>query len=82
MTDNRTDLSLDELEQVTGGHGGSPTKLPEEPGTIVYKIGRGENLSRIARRYGVTVDDILAVNRDTIANRNNITAGYYIYIPD
>lgn len=82
MTEKNTELKMEDLEQVNGGIGGSAGKLPEKPGCIVYKISRGDTLGKIARRYGTTVDDIMAVNRGIIISRNDITAGYYIYIPD
>ena len=39
-----------------------------------------DELGRIARRYGVTAEYLKAIN-PTIYNINDITAGYYIYVP-
>ena len=44
-----------------------------------HRITAGENLSSIASRYGVTVDEILSVNPRVDANR--IVAGEWIEIP-
>ncbi len=78
--DNIKELNMNEMNNVVGGAGGSPHPLPEKSGCIVYRINRGENLEKIARRYGTTGERIKAVNT-TIHNVNDITAGYYIYIP-
>lgn len=75
----KTELNLEDMEQVTGGKGGSRTRLPDKDGYIVHRIQKGETLSGIANHYGTTVEEILAEN-DTITNRNDITRGYYIYI--
>ena len=74
------ELNLNEMEQVNGGFGGSPTPLPHKAGYIVHKIVKGENLTRIAKQYGTTVQKIVDCN-PTITNKNDITAGFYIYIP-
>ena len=79
MTDN--ELNLNELEQAQGGLGGSPTVLPHKAGFTVYKIVRGDNLSKIAKANKTTVKALLACN-PTITNKNDITTGFYIYIPD
>lgn len=44
-----------------------------------HRIAPGENLSSIATRYGVTVDQILRINPRIEANR--IVAGQWIEIP-
>ena len=77
---NETELNLQEMEEVTGGKGGSPKVLPKKDGYIVYQIAYGETLGRIAKRYGTTVQAIVNANT-TIQNANDITAGYWIYIP-
>ncbi len=78
--DNIRELNMNEMNNVVGGAGGSPHPLPEKSGCIVYRIMRGENLGVIARRYGTTAERIKAVN-PTIHNVNDLTSGYYIYIP-
>jgi LysM repeat protein len=57
----------------------SPTPLPT-PARVVYTVKAGDSLSGIAATYGVTVDEILAVN-PTITNPNRIVPGDKIVIP-
>ena len=78
--DNMNELNLNEMEEITGGRGGSPTVLPRKDGYIVYQIEAGENLTRIARRFGTTVKAIKDAN-PTIDDPNFIRSGFYIYIP-
>ena len=68
------------MEEVNGGFGGSKTPLPPKSGLAVHKIVSGETLTRIAGRYGTTVNYLLSIN-PTITNKNDITAGFYIYVP-
>lgn len=75
------ETNLNEMENVVGGKGGSVKVLEAKDGCIVYQIASGENLTKIAKWYGVSVADIMAVNRGIISNANDITAGRYIYIP-
>ena len=80
METNMNELNLNEMKNISGGKGGSPTVLPRKDGYIVYQIASGDTLGRIARRYNTTVNAIVAANT-TITNPNDITAGYWIYIP-
>ena len=79
--ENMKELNLEEMEEAAGGRGGSPYILPEKKGYIIYQISRGDTLGKIARRFGTTVQKIAAAN-PTITNVNDITTGYYIYIPE
>jgi membrane-bound lytic murein transglycosylase D len=36
---------------------------PAEPSRVVYRVKRGDTLSSIARRHGITVDSVRALNR-------------------
>lgn len=81
MTENKIELNLDSLEGVTGGTGGSRKPLPERAGYFVYRIAKGDTLGKLGRRFGTTANAIMAAN-STIHNINDITAGYYIYIPN
>ena len=74
------ELNLNEMEEVSGGKGGSPTELPAKSGYTVYRIVGSDNLTKIAKRYGTTVKAIKAAN-PTIDNPNFIRAGFWIYIP-
>lgn len=44
-----------------------------------HRVNRGENLSEIARRYGVSINEILQVNPRV--DRNRIVAGQWLEIP-
>ena len=74
------ELNLEEMEEVSGGRGGSPKKLPSKRGMKVYRIQSGDTLSRIAGRYGTTAEYLKKIN-PTIHDINDITAGFYIYVP-
>ena len=74
------ELNLNEMEAVTGGTGGSPRQLPPRQGFFCYQIKRGDTLGRIARRYGTTENHLKSIN-PTIHDINDITAGFYIYVP-
>lgn len=58
-----------------------PTTNPPPPttGTSTYTVQRGDNLSRIAQRFGTTVSAIVAIN--SIANPSLIYAGQVLNIP-
>ena len=69
------ELSIDELEKIGGGY-----KRPvEKAGFVIYQIRRGDNLSKIAKAYRCTVNDLLRWN-PKITNKNLIYAGDYLYI--
>lgn len=77
MTDEIKKLELDELEDVAGGY-----KRPaEKEGFIIYQISKGDNLTKIGKRFGCTVNDLLRWN-PKIKNRNLIYAGDYLYIKE
>ena len=75
-----SELNMEEMEMVTGGRGGSRTMLPEKAGYKVYKIKSHDTLPRIAGHFGTTAEHLKAIN-PTIHDINDITAGYYIYVP-
>ena len=75
------ELNMNEMETINGGRGGSATRLPDKPGYRVYKIKSGDCLSKIAGHYGTTAEFLKSIN-STIHNINDITAGYYIYVPN
>jgi LysM repeat protein len=80
MEMKNNELSLNEMKEVVGGKGGSPKKLPAKQGFKVYRIKSGDCLTRIANNYGTTADYLKSIN-PTIHNVNDITAGFYIYVP-
>lgn len=78
--DTKNELNLNEMAEVTGGRGGSPTRLPDVQGLKVYQIQSHDTLTKIAHRFHTTVDYLMRIN-STIKNRDDITAGYYMYVP-
>ena len=58
---------------------GLPSAEPA-PATVVYVVKAGDTMSKIARKYGLTVDQILAANK-SIKNPNRIKPGDKITIP-
>jgi LysM repeat protein len=57
-----------------------PTPIPD-PTPQTYVIKAGDTLSRIAREFNVTLDALLAANKDRISNPNRIKVGDEIIIP-
>jgi len=57
----------------------APTPTPE-PTPIVYVIKKGDTLSKVASAHGITLEQLLAANKD-IKNPNRITEGQEITIP-
>lgn len=59
-----------------------PSPVPVPPATqsgIYHTVQQGENMFRIARRYGITVDDIAAAN--DLADPGTVQAGQVLLIP-
>jgi membrane-bound lytic murein transglycosylase D len=57
-----------------------PNRVPEPiPADGLYRVRRGDNVTEIARRFGVGVNDLLAVNH--IRNQNRIFVGQVLQIP-
>ncbi len=58
----------------------SPNRVPEPiPADGLYRVRRGDNVTEIARRFGVGTTDLLTVNR--IRNPNRISVGQVLQIP-
>ena len=70
------ELSLDEMDKVAGG---AFKPLDPKKGYVVYQIVKGDTLNKIARKFNVTVEDILKWNKK-IVDKNKIYYGDYIYI--
>lgn len=66
---NSQELKQNELEQAAGGAGAR---------YIIYTVVKGDTLSKIAGRYGVTVNDLVYWNR--IADPNLIVVGQKLKI--
>jgi hypothetical protein len=58
----------------------APT-VQSEPTQQVYVIKQGDTLSKVAKRFGLTLDELLAANKDTITNPDKIAIGDQINIP-
>ena len=50
MDNNTRELSLEEMDIISGGQGGSPDMLPEKEGFWVYQIQSGDCLKSIAKK--------------------------------
>lgn len=60
----------------------TPEPTPEPaPTAQTYTIKTGDTLSRIARDFGITLDELLAANTETIVNPDRISVGDVIIIP-
>ena len=68
---NENVLSGSELNEVSGGAYVGPC--------IQYVVVKGDTLSKIARRYGTTVDILVELNH--IKNRDLIRIGQVLLIP-
>ena len=71
------ELSLDELAAIGGGY----KKPAAKAGLTIYQIQKGDNLTRIAKKFGDTVAELLKLN-PKITNKNVIYAGDYLYVVD
>ncbi|PYN16226.1 MAG: hypothetical protein DME06_01640 [Candidatus Rokuibacteriota bacterium] len=45
-----------------GGEAGAPSVSPSPPGQLIHVVAPGESLTRIARRYGVTIGALVSAN--------------------
>ncbi len=60
----------------------TPAATPEPaPTPQTYTIKTGDTLSKIARDFGITLDQLLAANTETITNPDRISVGDVIIIP-
>lgn len=48
---------------------------------VTHTVAQGENLTDIARKYGCTVEEIVALNSDLIENPSLIRTGWELYVP-
>ena len=72
------ELDMNEMNEVAGG---AFKPLPDKRGFLIYQISKGETLSRIAKRFGVTVKGLMNWN-PKIVDKNKIYYGDYLYIKD
>ncbi len=65
----------------TAGPGGSPSPtLPPEPTSQMYVVAKGDTMSRIAKKFGLTIEQLMAANPQ-IKNPDRITIGDQVTIP-
>ena len=69
MKNNVQEINPEELEQIAGGAGSN---------YIIYTVVKGDCLNKIAKRYNVTVDDLVRWNK--IANPRLILVGQKLKI--
>ena len=83
MSDTKQELTPEELNDVVGGTGGSKHRLWMwgKTGCEVYQIQKGDTLYKLAQTYDTTVGKLMELNEGLITDMNDITAGYYIYVP-
>ncbi len=55
------------------------TAVPTPGNSTIHTVQRGETLSEIARRYGVSVENLMAVN--SLSDPNHLAAGQTLIIP-
>ena len=58
-----------------------PVKKPAPSKAVDYKVLAGDNLTRIAKTYNTTIDEIVSMN-PSITNPNLIRTGTLIKVPD
>ena len=70
MLEGFEQATAEELEKAVGGVGNK-----------FYTVKQGDNLTKIAARFGTTVDEIYNLNRDRIKDKNLIQIGWKLLIP-
>jgi len=58
----------------------SPT-VPPAPTPRVYIVRSGDTMSKIAKRFEISIDDLIAANKDTIKDPDKISIGDTVIIP-
>ena len=76
------ELSLSEMEGISGGMGGYPNIPHQKKGFRIYQIQRGDTLQIIAQRFGTTPDFLKSINQPMIHDIHYIIPCYYIYVPE
>lgn len=75
-----TELSLEELEAVSGGMGRRPKSMAYEGPVFRYTFQRGDSLINLARQYGTDIQTIRALNPG-IHNPKRIEDGTILLLP-
>ena len=58
----------------------APTPVPE-PTDQIYIVKSGDTLSRIAGRFGITLDELIAANAENLPDPNKLQIGDRLIIP-
>jgi hypothetical protein len=58
----------------------SPTPVPE-PTQQIYLVQSGDTMSKIAKKFGIPLTDLIAANKDTIPDPNKLQIGDQVIIP-
>jgi len=58
----------------------TPTQVPQ-PTQVTYIVQSGDTMSKIAKRFHVTLDDLIAANRETIPDPDQLQIGDVVIIP-
>lgn len=59
----------------------NPTDDPVIDSPASYQIKPGDNLTKLAKEWGVNIADIAEANRGTVSDPNKINAGKYLVVP-
>ena len=71
MSEHKREVNLNELEKASGG-------ANNEDNYIIYTVEPGDTLSKIARKFGVTVNELIGWNE--IVNPDLIVVGQKLKI--
>ena len=66
--------------QAAPSRSAAPTPVPA-PTATVYVVKSGDTMSKIAKKFGVSLDDLIAANKDTIKNPDKLAVGAQVIIP-
>jgi LysM repeat protein len=58
----------------------APTPVPQ-PTQQTYAVRDGDTLSRIAKRFGITLDELIAANTETVPDPDKLAVGDVLIIP-
>jgi len=69
------------LEIANHEDAGANESLLENGLIIRHEVTKGDNLTKIAKKYGVSLSEVLKVNQDQLPNWNNLPIGLVLSIP-
>ncbi|MBQ7004340.1 MAG: LysM peptidoglycan-binding domain-containing protein, partial [Oscillospiraceae bacterium] len=77
-----TEAELPEIREFVTQPDGTLARAVNGQPVATHTVASGENLTTIARQYGCTVDEIVALNSDLIENPRLIFAGWVLTVPE